>query len=281
MFNFPSQESKLKEWTSRIRKAADIKIHPSDTLCIKHFEEKFVCRYEQAYDANFERQSVQKSKLCLTKDAVPTLHLDFTSFSDAGRLETAKQKKRGSSGLANLQKARMRKMLRKERMKNLLRRRTSQKNESNDKNVAYDPEKDFFLGNRELTEAEKLIIPLRIPSLLKRLHDGSNLCKNAVPVKDNPSFPTLNIIRHIEGISDTNNPLHWTTGETFQFMKYISPIKSIPVNFRSEEIDGEALLNLTKSDLIDHFHLDQLTSDGLIRIFAQLRREVIRRFVNI
>lgn len=294
MFSFPSaQESRYKDWESTIKASNhNVVIKPSDQVCIKHFEEKFICRYVQAYDTNFEKKSPSKYKLCLTKDAVPTLKLDLIADPEAtSQTQTVpKLKKRGSQGLANLQKARMRKMLRRERMKNLLKLRASLKSQngsSRSQTVSeiseYELERDHFLGNRELSAAEKLIIPLRLTSLVKRLHGRAKVCKTPpASIVDNPSlFPTFNIIQHIEGLNgEHKNPLHWTSDETFQFIKYIAPAKSIAKSLRMEEIDGEAMVNITKSDLTNHFKLGPTTSDGLMRIFAQLRKEIIQRYVN-
>lgn len=312
MFTFPSQENQFKEWKKNI---GGRNVGSNDVICIKHFEEKYICRYEQAYDSNFEKKANQKSKVCLTRDAKPTLFLtpddDYNMEQDDKSNEesvksqmTTQQKKRGSSGLANLQKARMRfpstiffkkcifiifsfsrKMLRRERMKNLLKKRASQKSKSQtgSETSEYDVEKDYFLGNRQETHAEKLIIPLRMIPLLKKLCKKTNLVKNPpASVKNTATFPTFSIISHIDGLNEGDrNPLHWTTDETFLFIKYISPVKSIAKSFRLEEIDGEAMLNLTKNDLVKHFHLDTNTADSLDRIFSQLRKEIIQRFINV
>lgn len=295
MFSFPSAfESRYKEWEANIKRAnGNIVIQSFDSVCIKHFEEKFICRYTQAYDNNFEKKSVPNSTLCLTKDAVPTLKLSLSMDQEDTKNPQVvpKQKKRGSQGLANLQKARMRKMQRRERMKNLLKHRAtlkSQNGSSRSQTVSeiseYDLERDYFLGNREASSAEKLIIPLRMTSLVKRLHGRAKLCKTPpLSIKDNPSlFPTFSIIKHIEGLNDDRkNPLHWSIDEAFQFVKYVAPLKNIAKSLRMEEIDGEALVNLTKSDLTDHFKFDPSTSDVLIRIFSRLRKEIIQRYVNI
>lgn len=294
LFSFPStQENRFQQWEFKIKSAnSNLDIHPSDSICVNHFEEKYICRYVQAYDTNYEKKSNTNSKPCLTKDAVPTLKLNLSAKLDEKKAENApKLRKRGSQGLANLQKARMRKMLRRERMKNLLKMRATQKSQnstSRSQTVSeiseYELERDYFLGNREPTTAEKLIIPLRLTSLVKRLHGRAKLCK--VPpgsIKDNPTdFPTFNILKHVDGLNDTNkNPLFWTSKEAFHFIKYIAPQKSIAKNLLMEEIDGEALINLTKSDLTNHFKLDSVTSDGLLRIFLQLRKEIIQRYINV
>lgn len=213
----------------------------------------------------------------------PSLQLNITGSS-----EHKQKAKRGSSGLANLQKARMKKMLRRERMKRLVDQRASQKpqTEKETKQVKSEVDiqiADYFLGQRHKSPAEKLIIPLRFNSLLKRLHKGENLCKQPpVSLKDKNTFPTFNIIQQIEGFRDSNkNPLDWTVHETYNFIRHISPIRNVAKSFIAEEIDGEALINLTKSDLINHFNLDPVISDSLISVFLQLRREIIKRFINI
>lgn len=230
--------------------------------------------------------SIKSCKLRLSEDSVPS-HQKKAKNSTSDEHLVKQKTRRGSSGLANLQKARMRKMLRRERMKTLVNSRGSQKvqtaNETNKTRTEYNPDADYFLGQRQESPAEKLIIPLRCTSLLKRLHEGEILCKQPPEsIKDASTFPTFNIIQQIDGLGDRNkNPLEWTVHETFTFIKYISPLKSIAKIFRSEEVDGEALMNLTKFDLINHFHLDRIASQSLMSVFLQLRREIIKRSINI
>lgn len=216
---------------------------------------------------------------------------ELKSASDRSR--GMAKKKRGSSGLANLQKARLKKILRRERMKNLLKKRSTPKPTNGVKiqqkpveeaETEFDIEADYFLGSRrrKLTDEESLIVPLRDTDLLK-LHVGGSILRKEPPasIRDQAKYPTFHIIRQIEGInSKEKNPLHWTTDETFQFIKHISPVKSVAKSFHSEEIDGEAMINLTARDLVDHFHLDSSTSEALLSTFAQLRKEIIQRFVN-
>ena len=295
-FAFPTQDNRCKEWVKRIKEAGaggetTIKATVSK-ICLKHFEEKFICRYEQAYDVNFQKKTGQKSKLCLSKDALPTL---FLNSEDDSQMESTSEpsgvktvKKRGSSGLANLQKARMKKTLKKERMQKLL-QRTKHKNQDEKvqkvmklESEDYDSASDYFLGSRQEAPAEKLVIPLRLSSMVSRLHDGSNLCKMPpASIKDSNSFPTFRTIREIALWVDVKkNPLEWTTNEASFFVKHISPIKSIAKSFRSEDIDGEALLNLTKFDLMNHFNIDPKVSMELMEVFTKLREEVIRRYIN-
>lgn len=252
MFAFPTQENRFELWLSVIREASgneEVEVTTADSVCIKHFEEKDVCRYAQTYDDNFMKSSNQKSKVCLTKDAVPSLQLineDDTSSEpnsiDPVEVQDMKPKtKRGSSGLANLQKARLRKKLRRERMKSLLLKRASQKSQTGDKSPAPSakfedsvapltasvvPATDYFLGNRKASQEERLIVALRLNSLVKRLHDGPKLCKNPPESSaDTSLFPYLNTIRYIEGLKDCEKvPIDWTSGEAYHFIKVAGSI---------------------------------------------------------
>lgn len=233
----------------------------------------------QAYDANFQKKSVQRSKLTLTQDAVPTLNLTLPESGEiATKSQSREKQKRGASGLANLQKARVRKLQRRERMQELLKKRGEQKKQKMIDN--YEFSKDFFLGDRKPSDIETTIVALRLRSLVKRLHDGSKLHKESST--DISNFPTFSIIKHIDGLAKSHeNPVKWSVDETFSFVKYISPAKNVAKTLRAEEIDGEAMLNLTTSDLTSHFGFDTTTSESLIKVFTQLRGEVIERFLNI
>lgn len=285
MFSFPTNEQGFREW----KNVTGVKLESTNArinaeICIKHFEEKFICRYDsaQAYDSN-EQRSIPKAKLWLTQDAIPSLNLSGNYMEKSE--ESSVKKKRGTQGLANLQKARMRKMLRRERMKSLLIRRASQKT-SKKAQPSSQPETDeetreetdYFLSVKEVP----LRTRLRMTPLFKRLLGGSKLCKDSpVTNVDSANYPTFSIIQKIEELKEIENPLNWTVNDTFKFIKHISSVKAIAKSLRAEQIDGEAMLNLTKSDLINHFNLDAGTSDGLMRTFTQLRSEIIQRFVNI
>lgn len=260
-------------------KNAQMFILDDERICIHHFEAKYLRRKSHDSDGSVT--------FALKENAVPTLLLDDESTYSKPNAK----RKRGSSGLANLQKARMKKILRKERLKKqLLLRQMKPKKGNVDiadktattgrKSSESDVSQDYFLSDREATPAEKLIIPLRLTTLTKRLHDGSNVCKNPPAcIKDSKIFPTLNIIKTIDGLDE--NPLEWTPNHTFSFVKVVSPVKGIAKRLRSEDVDGEALLNLTKFDLSHYFKLNESTSEALFSIFSQLRREVIGRYINI
>jgi hypothetical protein len=163
-------------------------------------------------------------------------------------------------------------------MQELLKKRGEQKKQKMIDN--YEFSKDFFLGDRKPSDIETTIVALRLRSLVKRLHDGSKLHKESST--DISNFPTFSIIKHIDGLAKSHeNPVKWSVDETFSFVKYISPAKNVAKTLRAEEIDGEAMLNLTTSDLTSHFGFDTTTSESLIKVFTQLRGEVIERFLNI
>jgi THAP domain len=283
MFHLPTESEKLKDWRRIVKEATgdDLNVQPEGKICIQHFEEKYICRY---------KASDSKLRTDLTLNAVPTLFSspdgeDESTTVDSSELSSdpGKPKKRGTAGLQNLQKARMKRLLRKERMKNAGRRpKAKLEGDAITKRKQIDPEKDFFLGNRELTPAEKLVIPLRMTGLVRQLHDGSVLCKEPpLSTKDSKAFPMFNLIRRINGISNTNNPLEWSTQDTFHFIKQISPVKGAAKVFFAEEIDGEALLNLTATDIEKHLGFDRKISEELAEKFKELRNEVIQRFINI
>lgn len=187
------------------------------------------------------------------------------------KAEKKLKQKRGSSGLANLQKARIRKVQRRERMQELLKKRAAQKSKKFPKEV--DLSKDYFLSNRIPSSAEQIVVSLRLQNLVRRLYDGSKLCKDQPG--DSSSFSIINQ----DGLG--KNPLLWSIEETSTFVKFISTNKIIAKIFRAEEIDGESLLNLTQSDLVTHFNFDTEVSKSIIKVITKLRTEVIERFLNI
>lgn len=240
-------------------------------ICIHHFDHAALIRTDDTF--------------ILKDNAVPTLLLNLDDD-----LRVNVRPKRGASGLANLERARLKKTLRKERMRIQRERRNSTKHQNetntnsdkktNGTNSTVDFQKDYFLGSREETPAEKFIISLRLTKFTSRLHDGTNLCKDpSENVTESSLFPTLNMIKKIDSL--TTNPLEWNSNQTFLFLKHFSPIKGIAKRFYSEEVDGEALMNLTTADLIKHFYLDQNKAEKLVSVFSQLRKEVIERYINI
>jgi len=229
------------------------------TVCINHFEEKYICRYTTAYDNEFQKHSIPRNKLCLTKDAVPTLNLKIDPPPPSNTNHT----KRGSAGRVNLQLARQKREKRRERMRNLATGRKKPAGRTK-KAPAYDREKDYFLGsNRIESDSEKIVIALRMSCqpLLKDLHNGRNLCK---------------IPKHKH-----ENPIFWSCDETFAFMKHITPVKGVAQNFKAEGIDGESLMSLTKADLKKYFSLDERIADKISSSIQQLRKETIESYVDI
>lgn len=295
-FKFPSEEKRLADWINKIFEATGVRldIQPSDRICGTHFDESSIVRYAQTYSDN--KLSDQNSRLCLTRDAVPIIFRfnstvspsDESQSADSKETKALKKEKRGSCGYANLQKARMKKQKRKERMRSLMQQRaqlksktgvTSKEKKLNQENSL---ENDYFLGNRHQSTAEKLIIQLRLPALLQRLHEGENLCKKPPEsITDTKAYPTFDIIHNIIGLFEgKRNPIEWSVLEASRFVRYVSTI-AIAKTFRSEDIDGEALLNLTKADLINHLRLAPETADKLFTTFTNLRSEVIKRFINV
>ena len=78
-FTFPTQAARYKQWFNLINPKQDssLFIGVYDTVCICHFEERYICRTTVAFDSNLVRHTVPRIKLCLTKDAVPTINLDL------------------------------------------------------------------------------------------------------------------------------------------------------------------------------------------------------------
>lgn len=139
----------------------------------------------------------------------------------------------------------------------------------------YDRLNDFFLGDREETEHDKILISLRLP----HLRDNKNALKHPSSIRNVHSFPLLNSIKHLDELIN-NNPVFWDTNSTLSFIQHFIPLKSIVKRFQAQEVTGETILNLTKADLIEYLKLDEKSASLLGEKFAQLRKETILRYIN-
>lgn len=314
-FTIPKEHARWTVWKAKIRESSEqyLKIIETDTVCIKHFEERFIVRSA----ANSDPKKKQRAKLSLTKDAYPTLDIESRSREQSNETELTSdfisndeakktKAKRGSSGLANLQKARMRKLLRRERMQNLIKKRAEErKDEKISEEVKKTPSivkktivkventrtlkshvkemKDYFLSDRKPSVTEHLVVSLRLTSHIHSLHNGSSRLCREVPssIKDAARFPMFNKINQIESLKQDKNPIDWTVDETYRFVRKISSSRGIAELFKSHCIDGEALLNLSRDDLRNYLGLDVKTSEILGQELSQLRQEVLQRYTFI
>jgi hypothetical protein len=185
----------------------------------------------------------------------------------------------------NLQIARKKKLMRRERMQKLAEKRRLAKKE-NGTNVKVSKMKpdtlidsDYFLGDRVESDTEKVVISLRLTYLVKHLHDEKmSLCKHPSSIRDSKTYPIFNKIKNNQEL--LNNPVYWTKEQVLIFIENFTSQKAITKIFENEEIDGEAILSLTKSDLKNFLKLDEGTSEMLGTTFEQLRKETIMRYVN-
>jgi hypothetical protein len=190
------------------------------------------------------------------------------------------------AGLRNLQIAREKRNLRKERMKKIAEMRriaklqnATQKEEKNyEKDVKiYDVSKDYFLGDREETEFEKVLISLRLP---QHLNDGKSILKHPSSIRNVQNFPLFNSIKHMEKLVN-NIPVFWDTNDAISFIQHFIPIKAVIKRFQVHQVTGETILNLTKNDLINYLQIDDKNASILSEKFEQLRRETITRYISI
>lgn len=184
----------------------------------------------------------------------------------------------------NLQIARKKKLMRRERMQKLAEKRRLAKKE-NGTNVKVSKKRpdtlmyDYFLGDRVESDTEKVVISLRLTDLVKHLHDEKmSLCKHPSSIRDSKTYPIFNKIKNIQEL--LKNPVYWTKEQVLIFIENFTSQKAITKIFETEEIDGEAILSLTKSDLKNYLQLDERTSEVLGTTFEQLRKETIMRYVN-
>ncbi|CAG9799474.1 unnamed protein product [Chironomus riparius] len=275
MFPLPKNAEIQNKWYKNIDKD-DIneKLSRGSLVCIKHFEHKFL--------------NADKS---LNDKAIPTLHLKTgsTLIDYEELLSQPIKKKRGTSGLMNLELARKKKLMRRQRMQTLAEKRRLAKKENStnvkvsknspDTMMHCDKTNDYFLGDRVESDTEKVVISLRLTDLVKHLHDEKmSLCKHPSSIRDSKTYPIFNKIKNIQEL--LNNPVYWTKEQVFIFIEHITSQKAIIKHFDKNDIDGEAILSLTKSDLINFLKLDDSTSEILGTTFEQLRKETIMRYVN-
>lgn len=292
-FTIPGRDrDRWNLWKTKIREGSNksyLKIDVSDTVCIKHFEDRFIVRSAQVADDSGKKP--QRTKLSLTKDAYPTINMitppeSIDNLQENGVFLNSKPKaKRGSSGLANLQKARMRKLLRRERMQNLLVKRKQAKKETDKvvKEAVVKPEqpkigKDFFLSDRVPSQAEKSLVALRISS---KLNSNQKVFRDPPgSIRDSAVFPLYNVMHQVESLKNLDkNPINWTVDETHLFLNKMTS-KTVANAFKSEKIDGEALMSIEMKDLSGYFRMSSETSEFVHDCISQLRSEVIKRFIH-
>jgi hypothetical protein len=294
-FTIPTKDrDRWNLWKTKIREGSNksyLKIEIFDTVCIKHFEDRFIVKSAQQDTSDVNKKKPQRQKLSLTKDAYPSLDMITPAESiENGTLLNSKPKaKRGSSGLANLQKARMRKILRKERMKNLVDKRKQAKKHTNE-NVVIKPEpvivkkkisnigKDYFLSDRIPSEAERLLVALRMTN---QLHSDLKIIKDPPSsIRDASVFPISNVLCKVESLKGLDkNPVNWTIDDVYQFLHPIIN-RNVAIAFRNEKIDGEGLLCVEMKDLTEYFQMTAEDSEFVYDCISQLRSEVIKRFIH-
>jgi hypothetical protein len=153
--------------------------------------------------------------------------------------------------------------------------------ENEEEKKVYDVSTDYFLGDRIESEQEKIVISLRLTdTLMKHLHDGkTTLCKQSASIRDTKNYPLFNSIKHISSLIDCN-PVHWQKHQVIEFIRHFKPQLGILKRFEFQQIDGEALLNLDKHNLMTYLELDEKLAESFSRTFKELKRETIMRYVN-
>lgn len=146
----------------------------------------------------------------------------------------------------------------------------------------YNVKDDYFLGSKTESTDEMLVVNLRLPALIKPLRDGFHICKNPSKCETNNVYPTLNLVHQIEGFENAAmNPVFWSTDQVFLFIKHISTTINVAKKFRVEDIDGAALMNLSKSDLMKYMQLNSSIAGLLSEMIKKLRNETIQKFLNV
>lgn len=151
-----------------------------------------------------------------------------------------------------------------------------------DTNPKYNVKDDYLLGSKTESTDEMLVINLRLPALIKPLRNGLQLCKNPSKFDTNSVYPTLNLVHEIDGFENAAmNPVFWSTDQVFLFIKHISTTINVAKKFRAEDIDGAALMNLSKSDLMKYMQLSSSIAGLLSEMIKKLRNETIQKFLNV
>ena len=146
----------------------------------------------------------------------------------------------------------------------------------------YNVKDDYLLGSKTESTDEMLVVNLRLHSLIKPLRDGLQLCKNPSKFETKNDYPTLNIVHQIDGFENAAmNPVFWSTDQVFSFVKQVSSTINVAKKFRAEDIDGAALMNLSKSDLMKYMQLNASIAGPLSETIKKLRNETIQKFLNV
>ena len=149
--------------------------------------------------------------------------------------------------------------------------------EKKDVNLKYNVKDDYLLGSKTESTDEMLVVNLRLHSLIKPLRDGIQLCKNPTKFETNNVYPTLNLVHQIQAFENAAmNPVFWSTDQVFLFIKHISTMKNVPKTFKTEDIDGAALMNISKTDLMKNMHFNSSTAGSLSEIIKHLRNGTIK-----
>ena len=82
---------------------------------------------------------------------------------------------------------------------------------------------------------------------------------------------TLNLVSRNISLLDMNYYY-----QVFLFIKHISTMKNVPKTFKTEDIDGAALMNISKTDLMKNMHFNSSTAGSLSEIIKHLRNGTIK-----
>ncbi|KAG5678682.1 hypothetical protein PVAND_008333 [Polypedilum vanderplanki] len=280
MFSLPKTKDLQNKWFQNIdSNDACEKLKAGGQICLIHFENHYI-----------------KNKCIDYNNAVPTLKLNkgntFIDYEELLAPKPPTKKKRGTSGLMNLQIARKKKLMRRERMQKLaeIRRIAKLENLSKEKPAAVKPttsaplryeasKDDYFLGDHVETKNEKIVISLRLTSLVKHLHDSKTAFTKG-SIRDAKLYPIFNRIRTVQELLSPENPVFWNEQQVKTFIEKVTNLKGIMKQIDLQEIDGESLLNLSKHDLKKYFNVEANIADILGNTCEQLKKETIMRFVN-
>ncbi len=145
-----------------------------------------------------------------------------------------------------------------------------------------DQENDLYLNGKNLDLEAFYRIHLQLyDSLLPTAKAGKVKISFRVIQNGSKDYPLLNRLQGINGMKPDKPSVIWNRDEVKKFIFFMTNNFQLAQFFKDLEIDGSALLSLTKQDLMTYLKLQEKSADFLVKTIQQLKQETIQKFIQI